>query len=42
MFLVKALDSKQEYRVGVSDQENIAHFDDIFENELEEQITKVR
>jgi len=42
MFLGKALDSKGEYRNGVSDQEHIAHFDDIFENEIEEQISKVR
>ena len=42
MFLGKALDTKGEYRNGVSQNEHIAHFDDIFENEIEEQISKVK
>ena len=42
MFLSKALDSKSEYRVGPSDQEHVAHFDDIFYNEIEDQIAKVK
>lgn len=42
MFLTKALNEKKSYRVGPSELEHVAHFDDIFENEMEEQIHKVQ
>jgi leucyl-tRNA synthetase len=41
MFLGKAVDQKKEYRVGVSDSKEVQHYDSIFENEMENQITKV-
>lgn len=42
MFLVRTMENRKTYRVGVSDVESVATFDDIFENEMEEQIRKVR
>lgn len=42
MFLVKALECRKDYREGKSDIESIALMDEIFENEMEEQINKVR
>lgn len=42
MFLAKALNEKKSYRVGPSELEHVAHFDNIFENEIEDQIHKVQ
>jgi hypothetical protein len=32
MFLGKALDQKNEYRVGISENKEVQHYDSIFEN----------
>lgn len=42
MFFSKAVENKKDYRAGVSQNESTAFFDEIFQNQMEDQITKVR